>query len=191
MSLRAVVRDCPSPWLQWTWLGWHDGGVEKRRSDQRRPEDIIGEWGIRDVTPPSAAERTALAAEHELNPLVGKALPRRIRAFGAQAHTYLASLAGPPLYMQRARLIDEETERHQIRLAEAYELYRDDPAEWRRIAERWNFTEVNDLIERHNTWYPVEARLPMNPRTRDYVEVGGRPYRREPLDARWILEQFP
>ena len=23
------------------------------------------------------------------------------------------------------------------------------------------------------------------------VEVGGRPYRREPLDARWILEQFP
>jgi hypothetical protein len=165
--------------------------VEKRRSDQRRPEDIIGEWGIRDVTPPSAAERKALEAEHELNPLVGKALPRRIRAFGAQAHTYLASLAGPPLYMQRARLIDEETERHQARLAEAYELYRGDPAEWRGIAERWNFTEVNDLIERHNMWYPVEARLPMNPKTRDYVEVGGRPYRREPLDARWILEQFP
>jgi hypothetical protein len=165
--------------------------VQKRRRTVPKPEEIIGEWGIRDVTPPSAAEREALAADYELNPLIGKALPRRIRAFGAQAHTYLASLAGPPLYMRRARQIDEDTERHRARLAEAYTLYRDDPEEWRRIAERWNFTEVNDLIDRHNTWYPVEARLPMNPRTKDYVEVGGRPYRREPLDARWILEQFP
>jgi hypothetical protein len=165
--------------------------VQKRRTTPPRPEDVIGEWGIRDVTPPSAAERDSLAAEHELNPLSGKALPRRIRAFGAQAHTYLASLAGPPLYMQRARLIEEQTERHRARAAEAYELYRDDLAEWRQIAERWNFAEVNDLIERHNTWYPVEARLPMNPKTKDYVEVGGRPYRLDPLDARWILEQFP
>ena len=31
----------------------------------------------------------------------------------------------------------------------------------------------------------------MNPRTKDYVEVGGRPYRREPLDTEWILGQFP
>ena len=165
--------------------------MEKRRTAKRRPEEIIGEWGIRDVTPPSAAERDQLAAEYEINPLVGKPLQRRIRAFGAQAHTYLASLAGPPLYMQRARMIDEETARHQSRLAEAYERYRDDPEEWRRVAERWNFTEVNDLIERHNTWYPIEARLPMDPKTKDYVEVGGRPFRREPLDAEWILAQFP
>jgi len=165
--------------------------VQKRRSEKRRPEEMIGEWGIRDVTPPSAAERELLAGEYELNPLIGKALPRRIRAFGAQAHTYLASLAGPPLYMQRARLIDEETKRHRARLAEAYELYRDDPEEWRRIAERWNFSEVNDLIERHNKWYPVEARLPMDPQTKDFVKVGGRPYGREPLDVSWILEQFP
>lgn len=165
--------------------------MQKRRTAKRRPEDVIGEWGIRDVTPPSAAEREALSGEHELNPLAGKALPRRIRAFGAQAHTYLASLAGPPLYMQRARQIDEEIARHRSRLAEAYELYREDPEEWRRIAGRWNFTEVNELIERHNMWYPVEARLPMNPKTKDYVEVGGRPYRRELLGTEWILERFP
>ena len=165
--------------------------MQRRRTERRRPEDIIGEWGVRDVTPPSAAERDRLANEHELNPHSGKPLKRRIRAFGAQAHFYVASLAGPPLYMQRARLIDEETRRHRERLVEAYELHRDDPEEWRRVAERWNFTEVNDLIERHNTWYPIEARLPMNPKTKDYVEVGGRPYRRELLDARWILEQFP
>ena len=66
-----------------------------------------------------------------------------------------------------------------------------DPSAWRRIAERWNFSEVNDLIDRHNRWYPIEARLAMDPRTRDYVKVGGRPYRREPLDVAWILERFP
>jgi hypothetical protein len=92
--------------------------------------------------------------------------------------------------MQRARLIDDEIERHRARLTEAYELFGDDPTRWRRVAERWNFTEVNELIERHNRWYPIEARLPMNPRTKDYVEVGGRPYWREPLDAEWILEQW-
>jgi hypothetical protein len=169
----------------------HHGGVQKRPTERRRPEDIIGEWGIRDVTPPSAAERDRLAGEFDHNPLAGKALKRRIRAFGAQAHSYVASLAGPPRYMERARMIDEETERHRARVEEAYELYRDDPDEWRRVAERWNFTEVNDLIERHNTWYPVEARLPMNPKTKDYVEVGGRPYRRELLGTEWILRQFP
>jgi hypothetical protein len=186
-----MTRDSPWTGPRRTWLVGHHERVDKRRTAKRRPEDIIGEWGIRDVTPPSAAERDSLEGEHELNPLVGKPLERRIRAFGAQADTYLASLAGPPIYMQRARMIDEETERHRAQLAEAHELYRDDPAEWRRIAEHWNFTEVNDLIERHNLWYPIEAQLPMNPRTKDYVEVGGRPYRREPLDTRWILDQFP
>jgi hypothetical protein len=165
--------------------------VQRRRAERRRPEDIIGEWGVRDVTPPSAAERDLLAGEHELNPLAGAALPRRIRRFGAEAHTYLASLGGPLPYMQRARLIDEEMERHRGRLAEAYELYRGDPDGWRRVAERWNFTEINDLIERHNRWYPVEARLPMDPRTKDYVEVGGRSYRRRALGTEWILAEFP
>ena len=31
----------------------------------------------------------------------------------------------------------------------------------------------------------------MDPRTKDYVKVGGRSYRRDPLDAEWILAQFP
>jgi hypothetical protein len=31
----------------------------------------------------------------------------------------------------------------------------------------------------------------MDPRTRDYVKVGGRSYRRDPLDESWILERFP
>ena len=158
---------------------------------QRRPEEISGEWGIRDVTPPSQAERQKLALELELNPLVGQQLPRRIRRFRVEADRYFAALGGPLPFMRRLRQIDDETDRQLALLAAAHAEHGADPAAWRRIVERWNFTEVNDLIERHNRWYPIEARLPMDPRTRDYVKVGGRPYRREPLDAAWILERFP
>jgi hypothetical protein len=158
---------------------------------QPRPEDIIGEWGVRDVTPPSAAERKKLLDELDLNPLTGRPLKRRIRRFRPEADRYLASLGGPLPYMQRLRQIDDLVEHHASRLAEAYAARGDDPAEWRRVAARWNFEEVNDLIERHNRYYPIEARLAMDPRTRDYVKIGGRSYRRDPLDAHWILTRFP
>ena len=155
----------------------------------RRPEEIIGEWGVRDVTPPSQVERERLAADRDLNPLGGRPLPRRLRNFRTEADNFITSVGGPLPYMLRLRQIEEEIERHRERLREAYAEA--DPGDWRRIAERWDFGEVNDLIERHNRWYPVEARLAMNPRTRDFVKVGGRDYRREPLDATWILGQFP
>ena len=158
---------------------------------KRRPEDIIGEWGIRDVTPPSQAERKRLEAEAELNPLTGRPLRRRVRRFRAEADRYLASLGGPLPYMQRLRQIDDEIAAHAALLAQAYAEHRGDGEAWRTLAGRWDFGGVNDLIERHNRWYPVEARLAMDPRTRDYVKVGGRSYRREPLDAAWILAQFP
>ena len=158
---------------------------------KQRPEDIIGEWGIRDVTPPSRAERERLLTEVEINPLSGRPLRRRIRRFRVEADRFFASLGGPLPYMQRLKQIDEATERHTALLAEAYAQHGADPARWRQTVEHWNFTEVNDLIERHNRWYPVEARLPMDPRTRDYVQVGGRPYQRDLLDADWILQCFP
>jgi hypothetical protein len=158
---------------------------------KRRPEDIIGEWGVRDVTPPSLRDRKKLLDEVEVNPLTGRPLKRRIRRFRPEADRYLASLGGPLPYMQRLRQIDDAIDAHAARLAQAYAEREGDAAAWRRLAERWDFGEVNDLIERHNRFYPIEARLAMDPRTRDYVKVGGRSYRREPLDAAWILDRFP
>jgi hypothetical protein len=157
---------------------------------KRRPEDVIGEWGIRDVTPASAVEREKLLDEVDLNPLTRRPLKRRIRRFRAEPDRYLASLGGPLPFMRRLRQIDDGIDAITTRLAQAYAERKDDAA-WRRLAERWDFGEINDLIERHNRYYPIEARLPMDPRTRDYVKVGGRSYRREPLDAQWILERFP
>jgi len=158
---------------------------------KRRPEEIIGEWGVRDVTPPSAQERARLEADRELNPLTGKPLRRRLRNFRVEADNYLASLGGPLPYMRRLREIELGTERHLERLAEAYAEHGDDADAWRRIAERWDFYEVNVLIDKHNRYYPLEARLRMDPRTKDYVKVGGKPYQRDPLDAQWILARFP
>jgi hypothetical protein len=111
----------------------------------------------------------------------------------------VASLGGPLAYMRRLRQVELETEQHEERLLEAWralaeECAGDDSAfarRWRLTAERWSFTSVNELIDRHNRWYPTEARLPMDPRSGDFVLVAGRPYRRRPLDAAWVLERFP
>ena len=104
-----------------------------------------------------------------------------------------------PRFIERALAIESQTMKHRKRLARAYKKMRavhaDDPTgfaeRWRATAKRWGFRDVNDLIAEHNNWYPVERRLPLNPRTGDYITVGGRDWRRAPLDANWILRQFP
>jgi hypothetical protein len=115
----------------------------------------------------------------------------RYRNFTADAGSYLASLGGPLPYMIRLREIAARVERHERELAELYAELGDDASAWRREAERYDFTELNALIEQHNRWYPVEARLPMDPRTGDYVLVNGERYSKRPLDAEWVLSRFP
>src|SRR4051794_8365511 len=131
---------------------------------KRRPEEIIGEWGVRDVTPPSQRERARLEADRELNPLTGKPLRRRLRNFRPEADNYLTSLGGPLPYMQRLRDIEPPTESHGARLAEASAEPRGASAVGRRLAESWDFPDVNELIEKHNRYSPIEARLRMDPR---------------------------
>ncbi|HEY2327353.1 MAG TPA: hypothetical protein VGH52_07715 [Gaiellaceae bacterium] len=125
------------------------------------------------------------------NPFAGKRLRRRYRNFTVDVSGYVSSLAGPPAHMRRLRDVESALDDHLARLADAYELHRGDPAGWRAAANAWNFDRVNQLIATHNRWYPAEARLAMDPRTRDFVGVGGRSYVREPLDAAWILSRFP
>lgn len=129
--------------------------------------------------------------------LRGKPLPLRLRNFRPDAEGYLASLGGPLPYMARLREIEEMTEAHERALAAARDrLARDMPAErfgeaWRDVVSRWSFDEVNDLIARHNRWFPAESRLPMDPRRGDFALVNGRDYRLRPLDADWALERYP
>jgi hypothetical protein len=166
---------------------------------RREREQILGEWGIRDPSPRERSAGAQLDQELEGSPLKGKRLHGRMRNFRPAVDRYVASLGGPLMYMQRLRTIELETEQHERRLAEAWRELADEcggdrvlfARRWRSVAERWNFTALNELIDRHNRWYPTEARLPMDPRSGDFVLVAGRPYRRRPLDGAWVLERFP
>jgi hypothetical protein len=141
-------------------------------------------------TPRDRRNLSGLEADVRDSPLKGEPLPLRLRPGRSDAGAYLASLGGPLPYMTRLREIAGLTAEHEAALAEVRAEVSDD-ALWLEVAERWDFGEVNDLIERHNRWYPVEARLPMDPRTGDYALVNGERYTRRLLDARWVLERFP
>jgi len=153
----------------------------------------------RPETPRDRAERAALAEDVKGNPLAGGPIAQRLRNFRPDAAAQLAALGGPLAWMRRLRAIEILIRLHEQQLAETREslreAYRNDGARfarvWRELAERWDFDEVNDLIARHNRHYPAESRLPMNPRTGDFVLVNGEPYTRPLLDAAWILARFP
>ena len=142
-------------------------------------------------TPRDRRNLAGLEADLRDSPLRGRELPMRLRNFSPDAGTYLASLGGPLPYMARLREIDALTVQHEQQLAGAYETLGGEADAWEALARRWDFGEVNELIDRHNRWYPVERRLSMDPRTGDYALVNGRSYRRRPLDASWVLERFP
>ncbi len=105
-----------------------------------------------------------------------------------------------PRWMERVGDIDGMLARERRLLADAHRQLREACARdggsfadrWRALAHEWPFpTELKELIDQHNEWYPIERDLPLNPRTGDYVRVGGRSYRRPLLCPEWVLEQFP
>lgn len=147
----------------------------------------------------TARERRQLAGIDEdlrSSPLRGRPLPLRLRNFRPAADGYLVSLGGPLPYMLRLREIEAMTAAHLDALAAERDRLRAETREgfetaWRATAASWSFDEVNDLIARHNRWFPVESRLPMDPRRGDFALVNGRDYRLEPLGAAWVLERLP
>ena len=166
---------------------------------KREERELILKQGIvSPETPRGRREQEALAEDIRSSPLRGRPLHLRLRNFRPDGAGYLSALGGPLPFMIRLREITDQTAAHERRLedewralaatgldAEAF------AAAWRAEVERWSFDEINDLIERHNLYYPVESRLPMDPATRTYALVAGRDYRRRPLDAAWALESFP
>ena len=145
----------------------------------------------------SAVERL-LARDLEEVDGVGKPLSRRARQTRRSVEAYLQA-GVRPRWMERLGEIDAGIARETRRLERAYnalrEEHRGDPAtfarRWRDLVRSWSFADVNELIGQHNEWFPIERQLPVDPRTRDYVLVGGRPYRRDELGPEWVLEKFP
>ena len=165
--------------------------------DPREVKEIMSQGAIRPETSRDRYERRMLEEDLAGSPVAGKPLRQRVRNFRPDPDAGIMALGGPTAWMRRLRAIEDEIARHEEQLTEARaELAAEAPPEefprlWHETAENWSFGEVNELIERHNRFFPAEARLAMDPRTRDFVKIGGRPYQREPLDASWILERFP
>jgi hypothetical protein len=165
---------------------------------RRERELIMRQGAVLADDPRDRARGERLAEDLEGSPLRGRPIRHRLRNFLPTADSYLASLGGPLPYMQRLRAIADEIERHEESLERARRELADECADaaafarrWRKAAESWRFDAVNELIDKHNRYFPAESRLPMDPRTGDFVLVGGKPYRMEPLGAGWVLERFP
>ena len=167
--------------------------------DKAARDAILRQGVVLPETPRQRRELAALEDDLRTIPLRGRPLPFRARHSRPTVEAYLVATRGPLPYMLRLREIEQRTEAHESELRDAWlalaSEHADDAAAF---AEKWRarvataaFDEVNDVIERHNLWYPVESRLPMDPRTGDYALVDGRSYRLASLDAAWILERFP
>ena len=130
---------------------------------------------------------------------VGRPLSRRARHAQRSVESYLKA-GGRPQWMERVMEIDRriaaERRRHEAAYRELRAACGDDAdafaARWGARARAFSFDQdLNELIGRHNDWYPIERDLPMDLRTRDYVLVNGRSYRRPVLDSDWLLREFP
>jgi hypothetical protein len=106
---------------------------------------------------------------------------------------YLAGQLQGLAYMRRLRAIEDEEARHLGELGEAWRTLADEEPHdaafafaWREVASAWDFRRINDLIAKHNAYYAIEARVPMNPRTGDYA----RRWQRREYTPEWILERF-
>ena len=145
----------------------------------------------------SAAERVV---KRDLDESTGLGAPISSRARMAQRSVEAYLKAGVrPRWMERIAEIDESIAAQRRRLGRAHRQLREEcagdaaqfAARWREFVARCRFDELNELIAQHNEWYPIERDLPMDLRTRDYVLINGRSYRREPLSVEWVLRQFP
>ncbi len=145
----------------------------------------------------SAAERL-VSKDLDGTSGIGKPLSSRARMSQRTVEAYLKA-GVRPRWMERVTEIDHAIAAQTKRLGRSHRALREEcghdremfAERWRTFAHRCRFDELNELITQHNEWYPIERDLPMDLRTRDYVLINGRSYRRPLLSPQWVLEQFP
>ena len=128
----------------------------------------------------------------------GRPLSRRARQTQRSLEAYLKA-GVKPRWMERLAEIDRGIASERRYVERAYRALAAECGDdariffrrWHAFAHAYEPAALNELIRQHNEWYPIERDLPMDPRTRDYVPVHGRSYRRPVLDGKWVLERFP
>ncbi len=96
-----------------------------------------------------------------------------------------AIVGGPPAHVRRKRAIEDMQAgivRTLATLCDAATARGIDPrAHARERAPSRALESLRELIDRHNRWYPIEANLPIHPRTGQLVERTGEPW--QPMSA--------
>jgi hypothetical protein len=136
-------------------------------------------------------------------PGIGRPLTERARIAQRSVESYLLGANNPPRWMERVAEIDRALKRERRLLRAEWQALRVQygpdgdgfAAAWRAFAtERGRsreYCELNELIRAHNEWYPVERNLPVNPRTGEWVTVGGRSFLRPVVGVEWVLQELP
>ncbi len=125
--------------------------------------------------------------------------PRRPTRVAPQTIESYLRANSAPRYMRRLGEIEVEYRAHRRRLVAAYQDLVDAVGDdgplfsqrWSEQAQTWRFDTLNELVREHNAWYPIEANLPMDPRTGDFRPIRGASYRRVELGPAWVLAHFP
>lgn len=131
--------------------------------------------------------------------LQGKALKIPQKNFNTTLDQKIRSFAGPPAYALRARKIEDSIafiyQDLETKYAELLEAHGNDPAEfgrkWQEIIDGIDLNTLNELIEKHNEYYPIEANLRMDIETSNYM-LGSTPWKaKEKITKEKLLKRFP
>jgi hypothetical protein len=90
-----------------------------------------------------------------------------------------AMAAGPPAYAVRKRRIEDALARYDRTLGDVRDALRMAGATDERVAQkvrerarRLDLAATNKLIDAHNRYYPIEANLPIDPASGEYLLLG-------------------
>lgn len=106
---------------------------------------------------------------------------------------------GPPHYATRARRIENITQKLMEDLAIEYasmlNIFGEDPEvfaqQWKKLISSLELDELNDLIDKHNAYYPMEANLQIDPVSGAPL-IGSVPWKpTERISVEGLLKRFP
>lgn len=154
-----------------------------RRVDSPREQDLA-----------RRIDQTAPAVETSVRPLQLNSSP-----FSISVADYLKAAAGPPAWSRRLvriqnlqnalrEQLDVAWREHSLRFAAQPQAR---AAAWRAYVGAIDLAPLNDLIEKHNAYYPIEARLRMQWPSGRYLLPTGAQYPLEHVIVDALLEEYP
>jgi hypothetical protein len=153
-------------------------------------------FGSRVDSPREAIAARRLDQAVEADPRRGKPVTLQSRPFSLDTTAYLKAAAGAPAWSQRLVRIERLRSdlEEQIRQAHQDLLHAQGagPAElsprWQAFLKRLDLAPINQLIDKHNAFYPIEAGLGMEWPSGRYLVPPGMQYPLPRLTAESLVE---